>query len=153
MCARFSSARLRWVGRWNNRRLRGWSVRRRGCYGSLVDIVRQMQTIARTHGIDLFVVLAPDEIQVEPRLRTEVSRTFALDPANYDYAALPADLTRDLDAAGVATLNLQSAFEARGMTEALYAKDDTHDTHWNEAGNAVAADAIWAFLRTRMGVR
>jgi hypothetical protein len=109
-----------------------------------------MQTIARTHGIDLFVVLAPDEIQVDRSLQTEVSRTFASDPANYDYAALPADLKRDLDAAGLRTLNLQSAFEARGVTEALYVKDDTH---WNEAGNAVAAEAIWAFLRTRMGVR
>jgi hypothetical protein len=73
-----------------------------------------------------------------------------LDPANYDYAALPADLTRDPDAAGVANLNPQSAAEARGVTEALYAKDNTH---WNEAGNALAADAIWAFLQTRMRVR
>jgi hypothetical protein len=82
-------------------------------YASLVDIVRQMQTI-------------------------------------YDYAALPADLTRDLDAAGVATLNLQNAFQARGVIESIHAKDDTH---WNEAGNAVAVEAIWAFLRTRMRVR
>jgi hypothetical protein len=47
-------------------------------------------------------------------------------------------------------LNLQSVFEARGATESLYAKNDTH---WNEAGNAVAVDAIWTFLQTRMNVR
>jgi hypothetical protein len=118
----------------------------RECYSSLVDIARQMQTIARTRGFDLFVVLAPDEIQVERSLQMEVSRTFASDPANYDYGALPSRLANDLERAGVATLNLQSAFEARGTTEALYAVDDTH---WNEAGNLVAAGEIWTFLHSR----
>jgi hypothetical protein len=109
-------------------------------------IIRKDAVDRQADFVGVVLFLGNDLMQAHPD-----SRTFAVDSANYDYAALPVDLTRDLDAAGVATLNLQSAFEARGMTEALYAKDDTHDTHWIEAGNAVAADAIWAFLRTRMG--
>jgi hypothetical protein len=122
----------------------------RECYSSLVDIVQQMKAVADEHGMTLFVVLAPDEIQIERSLQMEVSRTFGSDTANYDYGALPGSLANELETAGVATLNLQSAFEARGATEPLYA---TSDTHWNESGNAVAADAIWTFLQTRMGVR
>jgi lysophospholipase L1-like esterase len=122
----------------------------RECYSSLVDIVQQMKAVADAHGMTLFVVLAPDEIQIERDLQMEVSRTSGADRANYDYGALPGNLANDLESAGVATLNLQSAFEARGTTEALYA---TNDTHWNEAGNAVAANAIWTFLQARTIVR
>lgn len=119
----------------------------RECYASMIDIGRQMQVVAKKNDMDLFVVLAPDEIQVERSLQAEIARSFDLNPAAYDYDELPRALAHDLEAAGVPTLNLLPVFEARS-TELLYAKNDTH---WNAAGNAAAADAIWTFLQTLDG--
>ena len=94
-----------------------------------------------------FVVLAPDEIQVEQGLQNEVLQSFGLNPDEYDFDELPRDLERDLEAIGVPTLDLLPRFKDSHAMESLYAK---RNTHWNEAGNELAGEAISAFVWRRV---
>lgn len=119
----------------------------RDSYASLIDIARKMVATAQAHNIKFFVVLAPDEIQVERSLQNELAQSFRLDPSDHDFDELPRNLARDLEAIGIPTLNLLPLFQDGRAVESLYAKQDTH---WNEVGNAVAGEAIWRFMQRRV---
>ena len=118
----------------------------RDSYSSLIEIVRQMQATAHAHGVKLFVVLAPDQIQVEDTVRAEVFRAEGLNGSGYDFEGLPHRLEQELEASGIPTLNLLPVFRGSQQTGSLYLKQDSH---WNEAGNALAGEAIREFMRAR----
>jgi hypothetical protein len=122
----------------------------RDSYAALVEIAARMSVTAQTHAMQLVVILAPDEIQVEEGLQAEVLHAFGLRAAAYDFNALPGRLERDLEAIGIPTLNLLPAFKHHHDRESLYAKQDTH---WNEAGHALAGAAIREFIQARTARR
>jgi len=115
----------------------------RDSYSALIEITQQMKETASQHGMKLMIVLAPDAIQVSPALQAEVMETFGLNPAQYDFNGLPRKLAQDLEAQGIPVLDLTPAFQASEAKSTLYAKQDTH---WNEAGNQLAGEAIWSFI-------
>jgi hypothetical protein len=99
---------------------------------------------ARAHGIELFVVIAPDELQVNDRLREVLVAEAGIDPAAYDFERPQALLAEPLRRAGVPVLDLLPALRARGPRESVYA---VRDTHWSAYGNRVVAELLWEFFR------
>lgn len=96
-----------------------------------------MQADAAAAGAGFLVVLAPQELQVLPDLQREVLG----DTTGYDYARPNRVFAELLRQRGIACLDLLPAFMAAAPRHALY---KPRDTHWNIAGNALAAEQVAA---------
>lgn len=101
--------------------------------------VARMKQICDARGLDLMVVLIPDEMQVDPALQAQVVGSFAGHPSDFDFELPNRRLREDLDRRGVAYLDLLAPFAAAGRERRLYRP---RDSHWNIAGNRLAADLI-----------
>ncbi len=125
----------------------------------VVGYLRDMGDISRRAGADILVVLIPDEVQVDEELRDQVVRAHGsaardLSPATGDFSAatgaqfdfrLPNRLLAvELAKEGIPFLDLLPVFEQEGRQTRLY---KPRDTHWNLAGNRLAASTIARFLR------
>jgi hypothetical protein len=102
--------------------------------------LRRMRDLARRAGAEFAVVIIPDETQVNAELATEVARARPGITLNLD---LPnRRLLESLSADGIRALDLLPVFRAAG-SDRLY---KPQDTHWNLAGNRLAARAIAQWL-------
>lgn len=93
---------------------------------------------ARAMGARYALVIHPDEYQVDPTLRERVLQTYHDDPAAYDFGQPQRWLTGWAAQAGVPAIDLLPDFRAE-VAEGLYRP---RDTHYNDAGNALAAGVI-----------
>jgi hypothetical protein len=98
----------------------------------------QIRDICRQRRIDLLVVVIPDEVQVDPGLQEQVARRLRQRPADMDFGAPNEMLSRELGQRGIRSLDLLPAF--RNSSAARLYKP--RDSHWNIAGNRLAAEAI-----------
>jgi hypothetical protein len=110
----------------------------------------EMRDRARRAGADFVVAIVPDEVQVNDGLRAEVLRASGRRPDEFDFDQPNARIATALAGEGVAVLDLLPAFREAGRQERLY---KPQDTHWNLAGNRLAAATIAAFLRDRFRQR
>lgn len=111
------------------------------------DTLRQMRDLARRAGGDMLVVLIPDEIQVDAGILAEVARARGRTPGDFDLTQPTRAIATALDQAGVPYLDLGPAFAARASQERLY---KPQDTHWNLAGNRLAAEVMAPAVRDRL---
>jgi hypothetical protein len=88
------------------------------------------------------VVLIPDETQVDPSLQREVARAWGRE--SIDFKRPTRVVAAALAAAGLPAIDLLPAFEAADVSARLY---KPRDTHWNIAGNRVAARAMLPALQ------
>jgi lysophospholipase L1-like esterase len=103
-----------------------------------------MRSLCAARGAGFAVVLIPDEMQVDPSLRREVLALSKPDQrAGYDFRRPNRVLTDALQAGGVPVLDLLDPFVREGEDTRLYRRDDSH---WNIAGNAVAAEELQRWL-------
>jgi hypothetical protein len=106
-----------------------------------------IQRVCRERGIPLLVVLLPAEIQVDPALQAEVRETVEGDAAiRWDFSRPSRALSAALAEAGIAHLDLYEQFASAAKTRRLY---KPRDTHWNLAGNRLAAGVLGDFLAAR----
>jgi len=105
----------------------------------------EISKICRRRGIALVVVVIPDEFQVNPELQDAIleSRGKTREESAVDFARPNRMLARELDALGIEYLDLLLAFADAGR-QARYYK--LRDTHWNIAGNQLAAEQIAEYL-------
>ena len=105
------------------------------------EVLVRLHRSVRSHGAQLVMVVIPDEYQVNAELRRQIEERFEIDPETLDLT-LPqrrlADFCRE---EGLACLDLLPLLEA--APERTYRP---RDTHWNAAGNRLAAEAIADFL-------
>ena len=113
-----------------------------------MEHVAAMKRVADQRGIRLYAVLIPDEVQVDAALQEKVVRSAGHAPSDYDFGGLNRRIARFLDELGVEHLDLLPAFLARSETR-LYR---VNDSHWNIAGNALAAEAILRDMLARPGM-
>jgi hypothetical protein len=106
--------------------------------------LREMREIARRGGGDFAVVLIPDEAQVDPELRDEVARASGRIVEQLDFERPNRAIGAELGRERIRVLDLLPLFRERGREVRLY---KPQDTHWNLAGNRLAARAIAAFLK------
>lgn len=93
--------------------------------------------LCRRHGVAHAVVLQPAEIQIDPELAARVGG------AALDLERPNRELARALRAAGIPYLDLLPAFAEAAVRERLH---KPADSHWNLAGNRLAAEEIQAWL-------
>ncbi len=109
----------------------------------------RLQRLAAGAGAPLMVVLVPDELQVDAQLRREVlALPPAQDDADFDWDRPNRELAERMTALGVPVLDLTAAFRAAAGQQRLYR---LNDSHWNLAGNALAAQLLADWLRAEGG--
>ncbi len=103
--------------------------------------IKEMDSICRKNGVALAFVLIPDQMQVDPELQQQLSERFPREiPVGKMQWEVPNRvLGQYLSGLGIPYMDLLDAFKAGGA--ALY---KPRDTHWNIAGNALAAEKIKA---------
>jgi hypothetical protein len=93
------------------------------------------------------VVLIPEETQLDPELQAALPLTYRLYREHAMDFRQPSRIVGErLGAAGIPYLDLYPAFAAAAPTERLY---KPFDSHWNIAGNRLAAEQIATFLSDR----
>ena len=111
-----------------------------------VSLLAEMRGIAERAGAGFLVVLIPDEIQVDAGLQSEVARAYGLPLEAFDFELPNVLLVESLAQADIMVLDLLPLFAERSRSERLYKPSDTH---WNRAGNRLAAETIGRFVRDR----
>lgn len=115
-----------------------------GLMANALAALARMRDLASAAGAGFAVVLIPDELQVDPELRREV---LALPPARdaveFDWDRPNRVLAEGLAEQGVPALDLTGPFRAASGEQRLYR---INDSHWNIAGNALAARLLGAWL-------
>jgi hypothetical protein len=107
-------------------------------------IILKMKDWCDRRKIKLVIAILPDQFQVDKELREAVLTRYK-NPArkNLDLS-YPNDLIMNFCRAhDIHCLDLLGPFQEMGKTRQLYA---LRDTHWNEAGNRLAADLIFQYL-------
>jgi hypothetical protein len=106
--------------------------------------LREIQRVCEARRIHLVVAVLPDELQ----LYAPVQREFLADARGADLSLPNRLLDAGLESAHIDHLDLLPAMLEAARTTALY---KPNDTHWNIAGNALAAREITAFLHSALG--
>jgi len=114
-------------------------------YQSASTLVR-MSRLCRSRRIDFVVVLAPDEVQVDELLQKRVVEAHGLTRRDFDFSLPNERLRRQLDEHDIESLDLLPVFVGGTNRQRLY---KPNDTHWNIAGNRLAADALAEYFSKR----
>lgn len=101
--------------------------------------------VTEERGGKLILVLVPDHIQVDQRLREEFLAARGDAPTRFDFELPQRRLKQWGEANGVATVDLLPAFRAATPAEPLYFETDLHLT---AAGHRTVANGLWPLLRT-----
>ena len=112
--------------------------------------LREMRDILKARGIPLLVAIFPDEFQVEDQLSSAVINKFNLDRNDYDLELMQKDLRAFLESENIPYVDMLERFREAGKRESLYL---LRDTHWNSAGNHLAAAILEERLTPVMQVR
>jgi hypothetical protein len=107
-------------------------------------IILKMKDWCDRRKVKLVIAILPDQFQVDKALREAVLTKYK-NPArkNLDLN-YPNDLIMNFCRAhDINCLDLLGPFQEKGKSQQLYA---LRDTHWNEAGNRLAADLIFQYL-------
>jgi hypothetical protein len=97
--------------------------------------------------IALRVVLIPDELQVTPALQAKVRIALNVSAQTLDFTQPNRFLHLQLHAAHIAYLDLFDDFVTATTQQPLYR---LNDTHWNIAGNALAAELLARYLASEI---
>jgi hypothetical protein len=107
--------------------------------------LREIQRLCRRDNVRLLVVLIPDEAQVNPRLQSRIMHASGnFDARNWDFARPNRELSKGLASGGIDYLDLTDYFVGASRQQRLY---KPNNTHWNIAGNALAAARIRDYLK------
>jgi len=119
------------------------NVKTRGKYAPNVEFIfqslREMRDLLKARGIPLFVAIFPDQFQVEDQLSDAVFNKFNLDRNDYDLFWMQKLLKPFLESEKIPYVDMLERFREAGKQESLYL---SRDTHWNSAGNHLAATIL-----------
>jgi len=112
-----------------------------------IAAIEEIARICGRRAIPAVVVLIPDETQLDSELQNTLLATHRIyRERQMDYLLPNRDLAKRLDDHAIPFLDLMPAFSEAAVTERLY---KPLDTHWNIAGNRLAATQITEFLVTQ----
>ena len=105
--------------------------------------IDEIKTVCENNGIQLFVMLIPDELQVDSGLQERVLEKIEAGKDRLDFDRPNKHLVKELRARNIKYLDLLEPFRLRTRDVRLY---KPRDTHWNIAGNRLAAELLYDFL-------
>lgn len=112
------------------------------------EVLARLHRSVQGNGARLVMVVIPDEFQVSPELLRQIEERFEIDPETLDLTLPQRRLASFCREEGLACVDLLPLIEAEpGRVYRL------RDTHWNAAGNRLAAEALADFLAEEQGVR
>jgi hypothetical protein len=107
-------------------------------------ILLKMKDWCDRRKIKLVVAILPDQFQVDPELRRVIYTKYKrISEKNIDLTQPDKLIVNFCREQHIHCLDLLEQFQGQGKTRQLYA---LRDTHWNEAGNRLAADLIFKYL-------
>jgi len=101
--------------------------------------LEELHQEVRSAGARLVVMLIPDQLQVEELSRAELLEQAGIEPSEVDLDVPQQELRRILDQNGIEVVDLLPELRARQGDGPLYLP---RNTHWNAAGNRVAARVL-----------
>ena len=114
-----------------------------GLWRKGAPVILQIKKWCDARKVPLVLAIFPDQLQVDPALRQKLFRKYKLGEDSLDLD-LPNSLLRNFCRQHhIYCLDLFPAFQKAGQTQELYL---LRNTHWNTAGNRLAADLIFRFL-------
>ncbi|HWH77567.1 MAG TPA: hypothetical protein VNT76_09355, partial [Candidatus Binatus sp.] len=110
-------------------------------FEAALSYLEKIRLLCRARGIDFVVAMIPDEIQVNHDLEKAVREKFHadVDGSQWDISLPNRTLSSRLSQLGIDHIDLHDAFVAGSAHARLY---KPRDTHWNIAGNRLAAGII-----------
>ncbi len=103
------------------------------------ETVSEMIRAGRGGGAKYVIAILPDQLQVEDRYQEKVFQDPTVRRGDYDLTLPQKLLTRFAKEHGVPVIDLYPAFRSKGRRGGLYL---SRNTHWNDAGNRLAAETI-----------
>ncbi len=113
-------------------------------YTGATDLLKTISREAELANKLLFIVLAPDELQVNPSLQMELALEYNMNLDDYNFSEPQRIIAGELRASGVSVIDLLPVFKAEQHQQDLYIPQDSH---WNTAGNQLAAEIVWSALK------
>ncbi len=103
----------------------------------------EMRRVCRARGIGFAVVAIPEEYQVDAAVLASLAAGTGVAPGDLDLARPNRLLGQRLERLGIPHLDLLPRFAEEGRARRLY---KPRDTHWNIAGNQLAAEEVGRWL-------
>jgi hypothetical protein len=108
-------------------------------------LLKELDRSVKDSGAELVVFLIPDEFQVDDELSTRLLHANETDPIEYIRNMPQKILMKYLGENGIHHIDGLPEFRSRSAAEKLYRP---RNTHWNAAGNQLAAEMIVDYLQT-----
>jgi len=112
--------------------------------------IDEIKAVCERNGIQLLIMLIPDEVQVDFELQQRVMESIGTAKERFDFALPNKRLGEELRSRNIAYLDLLEPFRLRSKDARLY---KPRDTHWNIVGNRLAADLLHNFVRDAIDER
>ena len=117
------------------------------CFATALSYISEIKRLCDSRKIGLTIVLIPDELQVSKPLQAEVIAASGLAGASFDFALPNRLLHAKFDELKIEYVDLITEFSAESLNKRLYRPNDSH---WNIAGNALAARLILPQLSAQL---
>lgn len=112
---------------------------------STITVIQQMKTLCDENNIEFITALLPSEAQVDEDIKdTLIDAANPITAEQLDFSEPQKTLTAKLDELNITTVDLLPAFIETRKTKRLYL---LRDTHWNEDGNALAAEVLFSNIQ------
>jgi len=105
--------------------------------------LEHIKKICDNNNIQMRLVIIPDEVQINQPLQSEVITALKMKPEAFDFSLPNQRLSQALTALNINHLDLYPAFLQASTEKRLY---KPNDSHWNIAGNQLAASLIKDYL-------
>lgn len=119
----------------------------RRIYLDAIEFLARIHAVCAEHGIGLAIAVIPDDMQVNPAVRERVLQSLQTGAEHFDFGLPNRFLEEQLAARRIDHCDLLDRFTAPSEAEVLY---KPNDSHWNLAGNRLAADVLAGFLASRL---
>jgi SGNH hydrolase-like domain, acetyltransferase AlgX len=117
-------------------------------FAEAMSYISEIKRLCDSRKIGLTIVLIPDEMQVSKPLQTRVVAASGLAPTSFDFA-LPNRLLRTrFEELKIDYIDLTTEFSDHSLNDRLYRPNDSH---WNIAGNQLAARLILQHVSAQLG--
>jgi hypothetical protein len=119
----------------------------KGRYQPNIDLIftsiAEMQNLLSRQNIQLIVGIYPDEFQVDQQLFSQIIERFNMEKDDYEIELMQRILKQYLDSRKIAHIDFLDTFRSKSQEGPLYL---CRNTHWNEAGNELAASLLFQYL-------
>jgi hypothetical protein len=113
--------------------------------GGVGPVLEELDRSVRDAGAELVIFLIPDEFQVNDELSGRLLEINDTDPTEFARNSPQNNLVKFLEEAGIRHIDGLRTFRSRSKVKNLYLP---RNTHWNAAGNRLAARMMVDYLQT-----